>query len=34
MNHSKKFWEEVETILPDYKLRRKWLRDHQARFIF
>lgn len=24
-NHSKKFWKKVETIMPDYKERRKWL---------
>ena len=29
MNHSKRFWSEVEKVLPDYKERRKWLRDHQ-----
>lgn len=28
MNHSDKFWAEVEKILPDYKERRKWLRDN------
>lgn len=28
-NHSKDFWREVEAHMPDYKLRRKWLRDHQ-----
>jgi predicted metal-dependent hydrolase len=28
MNHSPKFWAEVEKIFPDYKERRKWLRDH------
>ena len=28
MNHSPAFWAEVEKILPDYKERRKWLRDH------
>ena len=28
MNHSPLFWKEVEQILPDYKVRRKWLRDH------
>ena len=27
MNHSKDFWVLVEGILPDYKERRKWLRD-------
>ena len=30
-NHSSKFWESVETILPDYKARRKWLRDYGVR---
>lgn len=28
MNHSKDFWKCVETILPDYKERRKWLKEH------
>lgn len=28
MNHSRYFWEEVERILPDYKKRRKWLKDN------
>lgn len=28
MNHSKEFWQEVEKILPDYKKRRKWLKDN------
>ena len=27
MNHSKAFWARVEAILPDYKQRRKWLKD-------
>jgi predicted metal-dependent hydrolase len=27
-NHSKKFWRVVESILPEYKDQRKWLRDH------
>ena len=27
-NHSSKFWKQVESILPDYKVRKKWLRDH------
>jgi len=30
MNHSKVFWAQVETILPDYKWRRKWLKDNGA----
>lgn len=28
MNHSPKFWEAVEQIIPDYKERRKWLKEH------
>jgi len=30
MNHSLQFWTEVEKILPDYRSRRQWLRDHGA----
>lgn len=33
MNHSGKFWAEVEKILPDYPLRRKWLTDHGSALI-
>ena len=28
MNHSSKFWAEVEAVCPDYKKRRRWLKDH------
>ena len=28
-NHSLNFWNEVKKILPDYKLRRKWLRENR-----
>jgi hypothetical protein len=28
MNHSAAFWSEVERVLPDYKSRRKWLKDN------
>lgn len=28
MNHSERFWNEVEKILPDYKERRAWLKEH------
>lgn len=28
MNHSKAFWNAVETVLPDYKELRKWLQDN------
>jgi len=27
-NHSSNFWKIVETILPDYRVRRQWLREH------
>jgi len=27
-NHSKRFWNKVKSILPDYKSRRKWLKDN------
>lgn len=28
MNHSKKFWAEVEKVIPDYKARREWLKKN------
>lgn len=28
MNHSPRFWAEVERVLPDYRVRRKWLKEH------
>ncbi len=28
MNHSKDFWNMVESVLPDYKERRQWLKEH------
>ncbi len=28
MNHSKDFWACVESILPDYRIYRKWLKEH------
>lgn len=28
MNHSADFWEKVESIYPDYRTARKWLKDH------
>ncbi|QGU00341.1 hypothetical protein SYNTR_1747 [Candidatus Syntrophocurvum alkaliphilum] len=31
LNHSKEFWNLVESILPDYKERRKWLRNNGVR---
>ncbi len=29
-NHSRDFWAEVSTFLPDYKERQKWLKDNRA----
>lgn len=31
LNHSKKFWDLVERIIPDYRERRKWLRNYGIR---
>ncbi len=28
MNHSARFWAQVEAVLPDYQARRKWLKDN------
>lgn len=28
MNHSKDFWNMVATVMPDYKIHKKWLREH------
>ena len=33
MNHSQRFWAEVERILPDYRLSRNWLRQHGGALI-
>ncbi len=33
MNHSKAFWQEVELVLPDYKERRQWLKEHETEFL-
>jgi predicted metal-dependent hydrolase len=27
-NHSRRFWKKVESIMPDYKERKKWLRKN------
>lgn len=28
MNHSERFWNEVARIMPDYKVRLQWLKEH------
>ena len=28
MNHSPEFWASVEAVMPDYHVRRQWLKDH------
>jgi len=33
MNHSKAFWDLVESIMPDYKARRGWLKQHGSRLM-
>ena len=33
MNHSARFWAEVEQVLPDYQTRRKWLKDNGSALI-
>lgn len=33
MNHSPAFWAEVEKILPDYRIRRQWLKEEGSRLI-
>lgn len=33
MNHSKDFWDLVECILPDYRSRRKWLKENGERYL-
>lgn len=32
MNHSVRFWEIVEKTMPDYKMRKQWLKDNGNRF--
>lgn len=33
MNHSASFWKEVEKIIPDYKDKRKWLKENGTKYI-
>ena len=33
MNHSPAFWAQVEKVLPDYKERKKWLKDNGGALI-
>lgn len=28
MNHSPRFWKEVERVMPDYRRHKKWLKEH------
>jgi hypothetical protein len=32
-NHSRSFWSLVAQFIPDYKTRRKWLREHGGRLV-
>ena len=32
LNHSNRFWQLVQNMVPDYKERRKWLKDNGFRF--
>ena len=33
LNHSLRFWAEVEKVLPGYKVQRKWLKDNGGAII-
>jgi len=33
MNHSKAFWSRVEQIVPDYKEKRRWLKEKGSELI-
>lgn len=34
MDHSREFWRMVESIIPDYRERRKWLKEHGNELYF
>lgn len=33
MNHSPAFWREVEKVMPDYKEKRKWLKENGSKYM-
>ena len=33
MNHSERFWREVAKIMPDYKVHKKWLKEHGSKIM-
>lgn len=33
MNHSSRFWTQVEQVIPDYRKPRKWLNEHGGRLM-
>lgn len=33
MNHSMRFWAQVDKVIPDYKKSRRWLKEHGSRLM-
>lgn len=33
MNHSARFWVQVENVMPDYRVPRKWLKEHGGKLM-